>query len=76
MKICSGKANFCMQCDNGIPLQSTKQDVLVRVKSASVTVAAVSSWHCTVCGEIEYANNDSAERVWGALEALSAQNLA
>ncbi|MFM2408545.1 MAG: hypothetical protein RL358_1287 [Pseudomonadota bacterium] len=63
--------HVCLQCDTGIALKKTTQDVLVRVKSASVTVAAVSGWHCPVCGEIEYANNDSAERVWGALDVLS-----
>lgn len=68
--------HVCVQCDTGIALKKTTQDVLVQVKKASVTVAAVSGWHCPVCGEIEYADNESAERVWGALEALSAQNLA
>lgn len=68
--------HICVQCDTGIALKKTTQNVLVRVKSASATVEAVSGWHCPVCGEIEYADNDSAERVWGALDALSAQNLA
>ncbi len=68
--------HVCMQCDTGIALKHTTQAVQVRVKGCMMTVAAISGWHCPVCGEIEYADHDSAERVWAALEAVSVQSLA
>ena len=61
---------FCLQCDDGTALQLTTKDVTVEVRGESCSVPQVSGWHCPVCGDVEYTDNDCSDRVWNAIEAL------
>lgn len=63
-------SKFCLQCDDGTKLKLQTKDVTVEARGESCIVAKVTGWHCPVCGEIEYTDQDSADRVWSAIEAL------
>lgn len=65
---------YCLQCDDGTELVHATKDITVtNSKGMSMHVSAVDGWHCPVCGEIEFADNGSAARVWAAHEALASQ---
>ncbi len=65
----SGKKRLCLQCDDGTVLAHAKQDMVERIEDLSVTVAAVSGWHCPVCGECEFDDGEG-QRYSAALAAL------
>jgi HTH-type transcriptional regulator/antitoxin MqsA len=69
----TGKNKFCLQCDNGTKLKLETKDVTVEVRGESCVVPKVTGWHCPVCGEIEYTDNDSSDRMWNAIETLGAK---
>ena len=58
---------YCLQCDDGTLLVHGTKDVSGEVSGEPYIVAHVSGWHCPVCGEIEFDDNDSAERVGEAI---------
>lgn len=62
---------FCLQCDDGTKLKLQTKDVVVKTRGESCVVPNVKGWHCPVCGEIEYADQENSERVWSALEKLN-----
>ena len=64
-------SKFCLQCDDGTALEFTTKDVVVEASGESCVVPNVTGWHCPVCGEIEYIDQDSSERVWDAIDAVS-----
>lgn len=65
---------YCLQCDDGTVLVHETKDITVtNAKGMSMQVQAVNGWHCPVCGEIEFADNDSAARVWAAYDELTSQ---
>ena len=66
-------SKFCLQCDDGTKLELKTKDVTVEVRGESCVVPEVTGWHCPVCGEIEYTENESSERVWNAIEAMGAK---
>lgn len=66
-------SKFCLQCDDGTKLELKTKDVTVEVRGESCIVPKVTGWHCPVCGEIEYTENESSDRVWNAIEALGAK---
>lgn len=64
------KSKYCMQCDDGTKLKLQTKDVTVAVRGESCVVPKVTGWHCPVCGDIEFTDNDSSDRVWEAIEAM------
>jgi HTH-type transcriptional regulator / antitoxin MqsA len=66
-------SKFCLQCDDGTKLKLETKDVTVEARGESCVVHKVSGWHCSKCGDIEFADNDSSDRVWNAIEALGAK---
>ncbi|MDR0736817.1 MAG: type II toxin-antitoxin system MqsA family antitoxin [Zoogloeaceae bacterium] len=60
---------FCLQCDDGTRLEHRKKDMTETMGGMSMTVPAVSGWHCPVCGECELDPGEGA-RVAAALEEL------
>jgi HTH-type transcriptional regulator / antitoxin MqsA len=64
-------SRFCLQCDDGTLLNYQTKDVLIEIRGESCIVDQVTGWHCSVCGEIEFSDNESSERHWDAIEALS-----
>lgn len=66
-------SKFCLQCDDGTALEFTTKDITVEARGESCIVSQVTGWHCPVCGEIEYTDQDSSDRVWNAIEAVSAK---
>ena len=50
---------FCLQCDDGTKLKLKTKDVTVEVRGESCVVPKVTGWHCPVCGDIEYTDQDS-----------------
>jgi HTH-type transcriptional regulator/antitoxin MqsA len=61
---------FCLQCDNGTLLEHTTQDVRSQILGEPYFVEAVTGWHCPVCKEIEFTQeDDSAQRVSAAIDA-------
>jgi HTH-type transcriptional regulator/antitoxin MqsA len=57
---------FCLQCDDGTKLKLETKEA----RGESCLVPNVTGWHCAVCGEIEYTDQDSSDRVWNAIEIL------
>lgn len=47
-------SRFCLQCDDGTKLVHEARDLTTTIDGLSFTVAAVSGWHCPVCGEVEF----------------------
>lgn len=45
---------FCLQCDDGTLLVHAARDMDFTYRDQTSTVAAVSGWHCPVCGECEF----------------------
>ena len=66
-------SKFCLQCDDGTKLELKTKDVTVEARGESCVVPDVIGWHCPVCGEIEFTENESSERVWNAIEAMGAK---
>lgn len=66
----TGTRKFCLQCDDGTKLKLQTKSVIVAVRGESCVVPKVTGGHCPVCGEIEYTDNDSSDRVWNAIEAM------
>lgn len=64
---------FCLHCDDGTKLKLETVDVPVEVRGESCVVPKVKGWHCPVCGEIEFTDNDSSDRMWDAIETLGAK---
>jgi len=61
---------YCLQCDDGTVLEFGTRDVSSETRGEPYFVQDVRGWHCPVCGEIEFAqDDDSAERVSVAIEA-------
>jgi HTH-type transcriptional regulator/antitoxin MqsA len=70
----AARPRYCLQCDDGTVLERAVRDVHEDIDGVSYSVANVSGWHCPVCGEIEFAqNDDSASRVSAAILAASAE---
>jgi len=63
---------FCLQCDDGTALVHEARDMRIELEGQSVTVLAVSGWHCPVCGECEFDVGEG-ERYGAALDGLRAQ---
>ena len=62
----------CMNCETG-HMQLDTRDVTVRLGELSQPVKGVHGWFCDTCGEIEFADADSAERYAAASDALLAE---
>lgn len=65
----SGK-RFCLQCDDGTLLEHGAKDMEITINGLSATVPAVTGWHCPVCGECEFSEQESSLRFSEALETL------
>ena len=69
----TSKSKYCFQCDNGTKLNLDTKDVAIEVRGESCVVSNLMGWHCPVCNEIEYIDNDNADRMWEAIETLGAK---
>ncbi len=63
-------ARYCLQCDDGTVLVQGRLDTSACVRGRERTVAAVSGWHCPVCGEVEFDPGEG-ERYNVAMQALA-----
>lgn len=64
--------HLCLNCEQA-DMQLQAKDITLSFDGLSLSLAQVRGWHCPVCGEIEFADKDSAERYDVALETLHAQ---
>ncbi|CAK0763885.1 HTH-type transcriptional regulator / antitoxin MqsA [Gammaproteobacteria bacterium] len=60
---------FCLQCDDGTLLEHDTKDLIITLEGLSVTVPALSGWHCPSCGDCEFDDGEG-KRYSEALEAL------
>jgi HTH-type transcriptional regulator/antitoxin MqsA len=66
------RLRYCLQCDDGTVLERGVRDVTGDINGVPYFVNQVSGWHCPVCGEIEFAqDDDSALRVSAAIDTAS-----
>jgi HTH-type transcriptional regulator/antitoxin MqsA len=63
------KKNYCLQCDDGTELQLCVKDVTVHAGSVTKIAHDIAGWHCPKCGEVEFIDNEGAERHLAALDA-------
>lgn len=63
---------YCPQCDDGTLLEHGSKNKVITIDDLSVTVPAVSGWHCPACGECEFDDGEG-KRYSAALAALRAQ---
>ncbi|MDR0780884.1 MAG: type II toxin-antitoxin system MqsA family antitoxin [Pseudomonadales bacterium] len=71
-KIQTREPRYCFQCDDGTVLVRATRDVTNDIEGELFVVKRISGWHCPVCGEVEFAqDDDSAERYSLALEAAT-----
>jgi len=74
MKKPATQPRYCLQCDDGTVLVRSVRDVAGDIDGVPYFVERVSGWHCPVCGEIEFAqDDDSALRVSEAIWAAGAR---
>ena len=72
MKSMTTKKRFCLQCDNGTALEFGARDIRGDIDGVAYFVPAVQGWHCPVCGDIEFIqDDDSSERLSAAMEAAA-----
>jgi len=68
------RPRYCLQCDDGTVLEHDTRNVTGNVDGELYFVEQVSGWHCPICGEIEFAqDDDSANRVSNAIWAAGAK---
>ena len=68
------RPRYCLQCDDGTVLERGVRDVTGDMYGEPYFVKQVSGWHCPVCGEVEFAqDDDSALRVNAAIRAAGAK---
>jgi len=60
--------HLCLNCEKGEMVRSPK-DSVIEYRGHHVTVPALDGWHCPVCGEVEFADNEGL-RYADALEKL------
>lgn len=63
---------YCLQCDDGTVLEHGVRDLVFAYRGKSLTVPAVQGWHCPVCGECEF-DEDEGRRYSAAVDAFAAQ---
>lgn len=68
----ASKQKFCLQCDDGTPLQHGERDLRFEYKGKSLTVGAVSGWHCPVCAECQFERSEG-RRYSAAVDAFTAR---
>ncbi|MDR2189520.1 MAG: type II toxin-antitoxin system MqsA family antitoxin [Azonexus sp.] len=69
----STKPRYCLQCDDGTVLEFSTRDTSGDIEGEPYLVKQVRGWHCPVCGEIEFAqDDDSALRFNNAVNAARA----
>ncbi len=64
------KPKYCLQCDDGTELELKIKDVTVSANGLTRVVPEVASWHCPVCGEVEFVDKDGSARHMAALQSL------
>jgi HTH-type transcriptional regulator/antitoxin MqsA len=70
----AARPRYCLQCDDGTALEFGARDVSSNVDGEPFFVPQLRGWHCPVCSEIEFAqDDDSALRYSDALEAAGAK---
>ena len=60
--------HLCLNCEQGEMVRS-QRDSVIEYRGHSVIVHALDGWHCPVCGEVEFADNEGI-RYATALEKL------
>ena len=65
------KKRFCLQCDDGTVLVHEARDLSFAYRDQAGTVAAISGWHCPVCGECEFDEGEG-KRYSAAMDAFTA----
>ncbi len=63
---------FCLQCDDGTVLKHTARDLVFTYKSRKLSVPKVRGWHCPVCAECEF-DDDEGKRYSAALDDFTAK---
>lgn len=58
---------YCLQCDDGTVLELGVRDVTIHADTVTRVVSEIAGWHCPQCGEIEFIDHDSSERMDEAL---------
>ncbi|GHU12472.1 antitoxin [Betaproteobacteria bacterium] len=61
------KPRYCLQCDDGTVLVLGVRDVTIHADTVTRVVPEIAGWHCPKCGEIEFVDHDSSERMDEAL---------
>lgn len=73
--------HLCLNCEQGEMVRSQK-DSVIKYRGHHVTVCALDGWHCPVCGEVEFADNEGTryaealERLRLSVDAVEASELA
>jgi HTH-type transcriptional regulator/antitoxin MqsA len=61
---------YCLQCDDGTVLEFGTRDVAGEIRGAPYLARRIRGWHCPVCGDVEFAqDDDGALRVGAAIRA-------
>jgi HTH-type transcriptional regulator/antitoxin MqsA len=58
----------CLNCENGEMIH-TQKDCVIEYRGHRATVKAIDGWHCSTCGEVEFADTEGA-RYAEALQTL------
>lgn len=64
--------HICLNCESE-EMQKAAKDLVLRKLGLTKIVPAVLGWHCAHCGEVEFLDDESARRVWTAMEELKQQ---
>lgn len=59
----------CLNCEQADMVRETR-DVAVRFDGFAETVPGILGWHCPLCGEVEFLDEDGSQRFGEALERL------
>lgn len=68
----ASKRKFCLQCDDGTPLQHGERDLRFEYKGKSLVVGAVSGWHCPICSDCVFDRREG-QRYSLAVDAFAAE---
>ena len=63
---------YCLQCDDGTLLEHGIRDLVFVYHGNNLTVPDVRGWHCPVCGECEF-DEDEGQRYSSAVDAFAAE---
>ncbi len=62
---------YCLNCEDGTEMTHGRRDATFTYKGRTMTIPAVSGWHCPVCAEIQFDAGEG-ERYSAAIDAFTA----